>query len=115
MGQRIVLRLTEWTMTAKALREFCDKMDELGIGPRTKIYYAVDGNGVPCFYAELPQSASAALTKAATPPRPTKAQQAVRGQLQARAEAVKAKQPLPGHVPAVARGGRVLKTRKKKT
>lgn len=113
MAQRVVVRLTEWTLSVASLKVFLQKCEDLGVGPRGKVHYAVDDNQVPCFYVELPERAADALLRAAAGPRATKAQQAVSGQLTARKEAVSSGQKVPGHVPAVARGGKVLKTRKK--
>ena len=115
MGQRVVLRLTKYTMNPKSLREFLDTAESLGLGPRGTIYYARSANGDGCLVAELPERAAEALKRTRRPETPTKAQQAVRGQLQARQDAVKTGAPVPGHVPPVARRGRVLRTRKKTT
>lgn len=114
MGARVVLRLTQYTMNRKSLQTFLDQCEENGLGPHGKIVYAVDSEGKPCLVAELPERASDALEKRQTPKGPTKAQEAVREQLQGRREAVESGAPVPGHVPAVAKGGRVLKSRKKK-
>lgn len=114
MGQRVVLRLNKHTMNPASLRKFLDTLEELGVGPRGEIYYARGANGDGLLVAELPERAAEALDRASRPQAPTKAREAVRGQLQARQEAVKAGGPVPGHVPPVAKGGRVLRTRRKK-
>lgn len=115
MGQRVVLRLTKYTMNSASLRKFLDTAEELGLGPRGLIEYALDSKGCPCLVAELPDRAAEALTRVRRPKTPTKAQEAVRGQLEARRDAVRSGTAVPGHVPPVAKGGRVLRTRKKKT
>lgn len=114
MGQRAVLRMNRYTMNPVSLRKFLDTIEELGLGPRGKIELRRDDKGEWCLVAELPERAAEALERASRPETPTKAQQAVRGQLRERREAVKAGGPVPGHVPPVAKGGRVLKTRRKK-
>lgn len=113
MTQRIVMRFNhDYETLFGALCFLVDQGRELGVGTRSKVQYAVDAEGVPCLYVELPERAAEALERAAAGPRATKAQQAVRGQLQARAEAVRSGEPVPGHVPPVAKRGRVLKTTK---
>lgn len=114
MGDRVVLRLSEYSMTLKSFQEFLDTCGVLGLGPRGKIVYSEDSEGHPCLVANLPEKAAEALEKERRLKTPTKVQTAVRDQLQGRREAVKAGNPLPGHLPAVAKGGKVLKTGKKK-
>jgi len=113
MGQRVVLRLNKYTMTAASMRGFLDTAEKLGFPPRGLIVYMQNAAGEPCLVAELPDRAAEALERAKRPREPTKARRAVTEQLQARAEAVKSGSTVPGHVPPVAKGGRVLKTRKK--
>lgn len=114
MGARIVLRLNKYTMNRKSLQEFLDKAEELGLRQNDEIVYALDHEGRPCLVAELPERAVEGLERKARLREPTKAQQAVREQLQSRRAAVKTGSAVPGHVPPVAKNGRVLKTRKKK-
>lgn len=114
MGQRVVLRLIKYTMNPASLRKFLDTLDELGVGPRGDIELCRDANGEWRLVAEIPERAAEALKRASRPETPTKARQAVTGQLKARQEAVKAGAPVPGHVPPVAKNGRLLKTRRKK-
>ena len=102
-------------MTAKALREFLDQCEAHGLGPRGKIVYAADSEGHPCLVAELPERSAETLERQRRPKTPTKAQEAVRGQLETRRAAVRGGGTVPGHVPPVAKNGRVLKTRKKRT
>lgn len=113
MSQRVVLRLTEYSMRLGSLRTFLETAEKSGAGPRAKVEYMVDAQGSPCLCVELPERASEALEKVSAPRKPTKAQVAVREQLQTRAEAVRTGQPVPGHVPAVAKNGKTLKVRKK--
>lgn len=115
MGARVVLRLNRYTMNRKSLREFLDKTEELGTRQLDEIVYALDHEGNPCLVAELPERAVEGLERKTRPAPPTKAQAAVADQLQGRRKAVADGQPLPGHVPPVAKNGRVLKTRKKKS
>jgi hypothetical protein len=114
MGARVVIRLNKYSMTVGSFEEFLKNCKENGLGPRGKIEYRVDPEGNVCLVAELPERAVESLTRSRTPKEPTKARKAVRGQLQARQEAVRSGRPVPGHVPAVVKGGKVLKTRKKK-
>lgn len=113
MSYRAVLRLTEHTETIERMEAFLAQARELGAGPRTKVAYMADPSGRPVLVIELPEKAAEAFEKAATPKRATKAQQAVRGQLEARDKAVRAKQPVPGHVKPVAKQGKVIVRRKK--
>lgn len=115
MGARIVLRLNKYTMNRKSLREFLDKAEELGLRQNDPITYALDHEGKPCLVAELPERAVEGLERKTRLKTPTMAQQAVRDQLQARRAAVETGEAVTGHVPAVARNGKVLKTRKKKS
>lgn len=108
------MRLTDFSENIGTVQAFLDQARNHGAGPRAKITYAVDSNGIPCFYIELPESAVAALARKERPPVRTKAQQAVRDQVEARLAAVKAESPVPGHVPPVARRGKVLKAKVKK-
>jgi hypothetical protein len=113
VSQRVILRLTEFSMRLGSFRTFLETAEKYGAGPRAVITYMVDSSGHPCLCLELPEKAAEALEKAVRPLKPTRAQEAVSGQLQARKEAVRTGQPVPGHVPAVAKGGKVLKVRKK--
>lgn len=116
MTQRIVMRFNrDYETLFGALTFLVDQGKELGVGTRGKVQFAVDAEGVPCLTVELPERAAEALERSAAGPRATKAQEAVRGQLQARREAVRSGEPVPGHVPPVAKRGRMLKTGKKKT
>lgn len=113
MGARVVLRLNKYTMTRQSFQEFMNKLEELDVPMRAPIVYALDHEGRPCLVAELPEKAAERVERRVRVKEPTKAQKAVREQLQGRREAVKAGQPLSGHVPAVAKNGRVLKTKKR--
>lgn len=114
MGVRVVLRLNKYTMNRQSFQEFLNKTEELGLRQRDPITYMQDHEGNPCLVAEIPERAAEAVVRRVRPKTPTKAQAAVREQLQGRREAVRDGKPLPGHVPAVVKNGRVLKTRKKK-
>lgn len=114
MGVRIVLRLNEYTMNEQSFQEFLDKARELGLRRRDPIVYALDHEGRACLVAELAERPVEALVRKVRPKQPTKAQAAVSDQLQGRHAAVQSGQPVPGHVPPVAKRGKVLKTRKKK-
>lgn len=114
MGDRVVLRLNQFSMNVKSLREFLDTCTGLGLGPHGRIVYAQDREGRPCLVAELPERAAEALEKSRRGKAPTRAQQAVADQLEGRREAVQSGLPVAGHVPAVARGGKILKTGKGK-
>lgn len=113
MGARVVLRLNKYTMNRQSFQEFLKKLEELDVPMRAPITYMLDHEGRPCLVAELPEKAAERVERRARVKEPTKAQQAVREQLQGRRAAVRSGQPLPGHVPAVAKNGRVLKTRKR--
>lgn len=116
MTQRIVMRFgKDYETLFGALEFLVDQGRALGVGTRSKVQFAVDAEGIPCLTVELPERAAEALERSAVGPKATKAQEAVRGQLQARREAVRSGDPVPGHVPPVAKRGRMLKTRKKKT
>lgn len=114
MSRRVVMRLSKWSQDIETVEKFLAQAKELGAGPKARLNYAVDANGVPCFYVELPEKAAEALEKRQRPRQPTKAQQAVREQLEARQKAVKAGKPVSGHVPPVAKNGKVIRLKKKK-
>lgn len=115
MTQRIVMRFSRDYETLWGALEFMvDQGRAVGLGTRSKVQFAVDANGVPCLFVELPERAAEALARSAAGPKTTKAQEAVSGQLRARKEAVQTGEPVPGHVPPVVKHGRVLKTGKKK-
>lgn len=99
-------------MNLGSLKTFIENAENLGVGPRAKVQYAVNAEGVPVLYVVLPPRAADAVLRAAAGRKPTKAQEAVREQLQARREAVRAGEKVPGHMPPVAKGGRKLKVRK---
>lgn len=114
MSRRVVMRLNEWTQDIKTVRELLDQAEEHGAGPRSKLIYAIDSDGHPCFYIDLPDRAVEAEQRRKRSKAPTKAQEAVREQLEARREALAAGEEVPGYVPPVAKNGRVkVKVRKK--
>ena len=115
MTQQVVARLSGYAMNLGTLKHFVETAEELGAGTRAKVRYEVDDEGIPRLCLELPERAAEALERASRPPKPTKAQEAVRDQLQARDEAVKAREPVPGHVPPVAKRGKTLKKPKPRT
>lgn len=108
------MRLSQWAQNIDTVEQFIAQAKELGAGPRAKMHYAMDANGQPCFYVELPEKAAEALEKRQQPKQPTKAQQAVRDQLEARKRAVRSGEPVPGHMAPVAKDGKVIRIRKKK-
>lgn len=114
-GYRAVLRLTEYTETIERMEAFLAQARELGAGPRTKVTYMVDAKGNPVLVIELPERAADAFEKASRPKVRTKAQQAVADQREARLRAIKANEPVPGHVKPVARNGKIIVRRKKKS
>jgi hypothetical protein len=107
--QQVVARLTDFSMNLGTLKAFVETAEKLGAGVRAKVRYAVDAKGTPCLVLELPERAAEALEKASAPPKPTRVQEAVTGQLEARKRAVRSGVPVPGHVPPVARRGKLLK------
>jgi hypothetical protein len=110
------MRLTKWSQDLGNVEKFLAHAKELGAGPRAKLMYAVDADGHPCFYVELPEKAAEALDRKQRPRTPSKAKQAVEKQLTARKEAVKVGNPVSGYVPPVARNGKViLRVKKKRT
>lgn len=109
------MRLSKWTQNVETMEQFLHQVRELGAGPRAVVNYAVDAQGIPCLYVELPEKAAEALERRQRPKPPTKAQKAVRDQLESRQKAVRSGQPVPGHVAPVARDGKVLRIRKKKS
>lgn len=114
MSRRVVMRLSKWSQDIETVEKFFAQAKELGAGPRARMNYAVAADGTPCFYIELPEKAAEALEKRQRPKQPTKAQQAVKEQLEARQNAVRAGKPVPGHVAPVAQNGKVIRLRKKK-
>lgn len=114
MSQRVVMHLTKWTQNVQTFQEFLTAAVELGAGPRAKVVFAHDSDGHPCFYVDLPDGASDALEKRRKPKEPTKAQKAVKSQLEDRKRAVQDGKEVPGHVRPVVRGGKVLKVKVKK-
>lgn len=114
MTQRVVMRFGhDYTSLFNALETLVEQSKSLGVGPRSKVQLAVDAQGTPCLYVELPERAAEALDRSAAGRKPTKAREAVTEQLAARKKAVRSGEPVPGHVPPVAKKGRVLKVRKK--
>lgn len=114
MTQQVVARLTEFSMNLGTLETFSRTARELGSGPRAKIHFTMDVSGTWCLVLELPERAAEALERAVLPPKPTKAQEAVRGQLQDRQEAVRSGAQVSGYVPPVVKRGRMLKKPKGK-
>lgn len=111
MSRRAVMRLNQWTQDIKTVRELLDQAEANGAGPRSKLVYAVDSDGHPCFYIDLPDRATEALEKRKRPKPKTKAQQAVTEQLEARKRAVEAGEKVPGHVAPVAKNGRPIRVK----
>lgn len=101
MPQRIAMRLKEHRAQAASLREFVAQMDKFELGPRTKVCYGIGDDGIPVLFVEIPEKAAAGLKPKPGTRRPTKAQQAVTDQIQARKDAVAAKEDVPGHVAPV--------------
>jgi hypothetical protein len=104
---RVVMRLTKWSQNIHTVREFLEQAEKLGAGPRAKMVYAVDSDGHPCLYVDLPAGAAEALEKSQRPKEPTKAQKAVTEQLETRRKAVKAGEKVPGHVPPAVKARKV--------
>lgn len=114
MSQRVVMHLTQWSQNIQTVQEFLNYALEAGAGPRSKVVYAVDADGRPCFYVDLPAGAAEAMKRRTRTKEPTKAQKAVREQLEARQAAVEAGERVSGHVPPVAKGGKVLRVKRRK-
>lgn len=116
MGQRVVMRLTDYSFTTRDLKVFLERAEELGVHSRTRLVYSQDSSGNAYICAEVPERAVESLRRKSAPPRRTKAQQAVSDQLSARKAAVQSGAPVPGHVPAVKGAKRTvnLKTRRKR-
>lgn len=116
MPYRAVLRLTQYTQTVGYIEQFLAQVRELGVSGSTRITYMLtEDTQEPVLVVELPEKAATAFETSVKPKPPTKAQQAVTDQLAARKQAVKAKQPVPGHVDPVAKNGKVIVRRKRKS
>lgn len=113
MSRRVVMRLTQYSQDIGNAERFLAQARAAGAGPKTKFTYAVTEDGQPCLYIELPEQAAEVFERKRRPKPPTKAQAAVQGQLQARRDAQKSGEKVPGHVPPVVRNGRVIVVRKK--
>lgn len=109
MSKRVVLRLTKWSQDIENVEKFLSHARELGADQKSKLEYAVDANGQPCFYIVLPEKAAEALDRKLRPKAPSKAQAAVKSQLEAHRDAVKSGKKVPGHVSPVVRDGKVVK------
>jgi hypothetical protein len=95
------MRLKGHRAQAASLREFVVQMDKYELGPRAAVCYGIGDDGIPVLFVEIPEKLPAGLAKKPGTRRPTKAQQAVTEQLEARKAAVRAREPVPGHVPPV--------------